>query len=58
MTAQCAKVRREGKVASIPASEIAAGDIIELEAGDLVAADANSSANAWMAFSKWRSNRK
>jgi Ca2+-transporting ATPase len=37
MTAPCAKVRREGKVACIPASEIVAGDIIELEAGDLVA---------------------
>src|SRR4030095_2485667 len=40
MTAPRAKVRREGKVTSIPASEIVAGDIIELEAGDLVAADA------------------
>ena len=40
MTAPQAKVRREGKVASIPASEIVAGDIVELEAGDLVAADA------------------
>ena len=40
MTAPEAKVRRDGKVASIPASRIVAGDILELEAGDLVAADA------------------
>jgi hypothetical protein len=37
MTAPLAKVRRAGKVTSIPASEIVAGDIIELEAGDVVA---------------------
>src|SRR6185436_15219438 len=40
MTAPHAKVRRDGKVTSIPASEIVAGDILSLEAGDLVAADA------------------
>ncbi len=40
MTAPQAKVRREGKVTSIPAAEIVAGDILSLEAGDLVAADA------------------
>lgn len=39
-TAPHAKVRRNGKVTSIPASEIVVGDMIELEAGDLVAADA------------------
>ncbi len=40
MTAPQAKVRRAGKVTSIPASGIVAGDILALEAGDLVAADA------------------
>jgi Ca2+-transporting ATPase len=40
MTAPRAKVRRDGRVASIPASEIVTGDILELESGDLVAADA------------------
>ena len=40
MTAPQAKVRRDGKVTSIPASEIVTGDILALEAGDLVAADA------------------
>ncbi len=40
MTAPRAKVRREGKIISIPASEIVIGDILSLEAGDLVAADA------------------
>ncbi len=40
MTAPLAKVRRDGAVASIPASGIVTGDILELEAGDLVAADA------------------
>jgi len=32
-------VRRDGQVTSIPASGIVAGDILALEAGDLVAAD-------------------
>ena len=40
MTAPQAKVRRDGQVSSIPASAIVTGDILELEAGDLVAADA------------------
>jgi Ca2+-transporting ATPase len=40
MTAPQAKVRRDGKVTSIPASGIVSGDILALEAGDLVAADA------------------
>lgn len=40
MTAPQAKVRRDGRMSSIPASGIVTGDIIELEAGDLVAADA------------------
>lgn len=40
MTAPQAKVRRDGKVTAISASEIVTGDIIELEPGDLVAADA------------------
>lgn len=40
MTAPQAKVRRDGKLATIPAAGIVAGDILELESGDLVAADA------------------
>ena len=40
MTAPQAKVRRDGKVVSIPAAELVAGDVLALEAGDLVAADA------------------
>jgi P-type Ca2+ transporter type 2C len=40
MTAPRAKVRRDGKIGSIPASEVVAGDIIELEAGDIIAGDA------------------
>ena len=40
MTAPRAKVRRDGKIISIPAAEIVIGDILALEAGDLVAADA------------------
>jgi Ca2+-transporting ATPase len=40
MTAPRAAVRRDGHVTSIPASEIVVGDLLELEAGDLVAADA------------------
>ncbi|MBN2561315.1 MAG: cation-translocating P-type ATPase [Phycisphaerae bacterium] len=39
LTTPQAKVRRDGQVASIPAAGIVVGDIIELEAGDLVAAD-------------------
>ncbi len=40
MAAPQAKVRRDGQVSSIPASGIVAGDILALEAGDLVPADA------------------
>jgi Ca2+-transporting ATPase len=40
LTAPQAKVRRDGKVVSIPASGIVTGDILALEAGDLVASDA------------------
>jgi P-type Ca2+ transporter type 2C len=40
MTAPQAKVKRGGKVTSIPAAEISQGDILTLEAGDMVAADA------------------
>jgi Ca2+-transporting ATPase len=40
MTAPRAKVRRDGQVMSIAASGIVAGDILPLEAGDVVAADA------------------
>ncbi len=40
MAAPQAKVRRDGKVASIPAAGIVVGDILSLEAGDLIAADA------------------
>jgi P-type Ca2+ transporter type 2C len=40
MAAPQAKVRRDGQVTSIPASRIVAGDILALEAGDLVPADA------------------
>ncbi|MBS1212721.1 MAG: Calcium-transporting ATPase (modular protein) [Proteobacteria bacterium] len=40
MAAPQAKVRRDGQVSSIPASGIVAGDILTLEAGDLVPADA------------------
>jgi len=40
LAAPQAKVIRDGKVSLIPAAEIVVGDIIELESGDLVAADA------------------
>lgn len=40
MTAPRARVRREGEALVIPASEVVVGDILLLEAGDLVAADA------------------
>ncbi|MGZ5019384.1 MAG: cation-translocating P-type ATPase, partial [Chthoniobacterales bacterium] len=40
MTAPRAKVRRDGMISTVPATEIVAGDVLELEAGDLVAADA------------------
>jgi Ca2+-transporting ATPase len=40
MTAPRAKVRRDGRIAVVAASEVVPGDVLELEAGDLVAADA------------------
>ncbi len=40
MTAPRARVRREGTSRMIPATEVVPGDILELEAGDLVPADA------------------
>ncbi|MBK8914458.1 MAG: cation-translocating P-type ATPase [Phycisphaerales bacterium] len=40
MTAPLAKVARDGGVCVIPASEVVPGDVLALEAGDLVAADA------------------
>ena len=40
MTAPTAKVRRDGKVGMLPAANLVRGDIIELESGDLVPADA------------------
>lgn len=40
LTAPHAKVRRGGNISSIPASGVVIGDILALEAGDMVAADA------------------
>ena len=40
MAAPQAKVWRDGAIKAVPASEIVTGDVLELEAGDLVAADA------------------
>ena len=40
MTAAQAKVRRDGELSIIPASQVVRGDILAFEAGDLVAADA------------------
>ena len=40
MTAPRASLRRDGSSRIVPASEVVPGDLIELEAGDLVAADA------------------
>jgi len=40
MTAPRARVRREGQSRLIPATEVVPGDVLELEAGDLVPADA------------------
>lgn len=40
MAAPHAKVTRDGMISLIPAAEIVVGDILELESGDLVAADA------------------
>lgn len=39
MTAPNAKVFRDGKVQSIPSSHLVPGDVVDLEAGDLVPAD-------------------
>ena len=39
MTAPMVKVRRDGAVVSLPASELVPGDMVELEAGDFVPAD-------------------
>lgn len=40
MTAPQAKVQRDGRACTVPASEVVIGDMLLLEAGDLVAADA------------------
>ena len=40
MTAPHARVRRDGHVREIPAAEVVPGDLLVLEAGDVVAADA------------------
>jgi Ca2+-transporting ATPase len=40
MTAPQAKVMRDGKVTMVAATDVVPGDILELESGDLVAADA------------------
>ena len=40
MAAPQAKVWRDGTIKAVPAAEIVTGDVLELEAGDLVAADA------------------
>ncbi|MBC7999357.1 MAG: cation-translocating P-type ATPase, partial [Leptolyngbya sp.] len=39
MTAPQAKVRRDNNLVSVPATSVVQGDVIELEAGDLVCAD-------------------
>jgi Ca2+-transporting ATPase len=40
MTAPQAKVRRDGAVTTVAATDVVSGDILELEPGDVVAADA------------------
>ena len=40
LTAPSARVRRDGKLAVVKAEEVVPGDILELEAGDAIAADA------------------
>ncbi len=40
LSAPSARVRRDGKVKIIPAEEVVPGDLLELEAGDAIAADA------------------
>ncbi len=49
MAAPSARVRRDGQVRSIAADEIVPGDILELDAGDAVAADARLLAAADLA---------
>lgn len=39
MSAPTARVRRDGAVCTVPAHELVPGDVVELEAGDLVPAD-------------------
>jgi len=39
MTAPLAKVRRDGQIILVPAREVVVGDMVQLEAGDIVAAD-------------------
>jgi len=39
LAAPSARVRRDGKVMEIPAAEVVPGDLVELEAGDAIAAD-------------------
>ena len=39
LSAPCAKVIREGKKKEIPSRELVPGDLVELEAGDMVVAD-------------------
>ena len=39
LSAPLARVRRDGRVATLPAYQLVPGDIVELEAGDLVPAD-------------------
>ena len=40
MTAPCARIWRDGVVTTIPSENVVPGDVLQLEAGDLVAADA------------------
>jgi Ca2+-transporting ATPase len=40
MTAPQARVRRDGRSITVPATQLVTGDVLEIEAGDLVAADA------------------
>ena len=40
LSAPNARLRRDGKIVVVPAAEVVPGDILELEAGDAVAADA------------------
>ena len=40
LSAPNARLRRDGKVVVVPAAEVVPGDILELEAGDAIAADA------------------